>query len=115
MKFIIIHNFSEAVDPEQRKLRLQKLARYATTHGHRVQHLRSKMAKTLSGVSKPGTSSGMRSVLLKRHVKLGKQVKPHERRHFIAKDVVSKFRSPKGSPERKSRSAAIKHTRWALR
>lgn len=113
MKFIIIHNFSEAVDPEERKLRLHKIAKYAKRHTHHSRGLLLRAMRTQGEIDR-ASSPAERSALIRKHDLLAKQSKPHSRRAMIAKDLIKKFTAPKGSARRKSRSTAIKTTRWAF-
>lgn len=115
MKFTVIQNFSEAVDPEERKLRLHKIAQYAKRH---ALHAR-KIGRAASQVHKLRTHrlvpQGVKSKLGRLWHHYGKEEKPHMRRHLVAKLIVQKFRWPKTSSYRKDISKRIRNVQYLHR
>lgn len=107
MRFTIIRNFSEAIDPEERKLRLHKVAQYAKRHYHHGTGFHPKMAKTLHAIDR-STDPSEKSALRKKYTALSKQVMPHDRRYAVASRIVQKFQLHKKSRKRKVLSKEIR-------
>lgn len=79
MKFIVIQNFSEAVDPEERKLRLHKVAKYSQRHLGHARKLRFKAFHKYLHPEHP------------EHISLKKQAQPHVTRYSRARGIIKKY------------------------
>lgn len=104
MRVIVIR---EIVDPEERKLRLHKIAKYARRHGHHAISL----YRQVKGLGKMGLRDPGHAMRRRKADILIRQAQPHKRRYYIAKGIIKKFQAPKGSLERKRRSDELKRDR----
>lgn len=86
MKVIVIR---EVVDPEERKLRLRKIARYASRHAHHTHALRGDLEKALSPLKPMETDPKTYSLF--------RQMQPHKRRYKRATEILTKFGKKIGS------------------
>lgn len=107
MKFTIIHNFLEAVDPEKRKLRLQKVAKYARRHAY----LASRMWAMRPSVGKAHDDPEIQAKLKSAHSYHKKWVAPHDRRSHVGRAIVKKFKLPKRSVGRQELSTSLRSYR----
>lgn len=99
MKFTVIQNFSEAVDPEERKLRLHKVSKHLGRHLYHFRKLAIAANKAKEKIKwEPGYE---KSQHYRRFDSLTKQLRPHERRITKSRKIIAKFGKKIGSVPRR--------------